>query len=161
VWARSAPDFPDGAGVLVVIMLRWRRAVQPDTESRNRPGRGSRGRNGGDPGAESAADLAERNFRPAEPDRLYVADITPHRTWPGCLYVVVLNCFPRRVVGWAMADPLSAELVVDSLQSRNGTDWFPENHDALPFVAPNATGEYLIPFDRFSGRRCHQRASVS
>jgi transposase InsO family protein len=32
------------------------------------------------PSAESAADLVERRFRAAAPDRLYVADITQHRT---------------------------------------------------------------------------------
>jgi hypothetical protein len=36
---------------------------------------------------------------------------------------------------------------VENLQSWDGTDWFPENHDALPFVALNATGEYLNLFD--------------
>ena len=59
----------------------------------------------------------ESMFRPAAPDRLYVADITQHRTGQGWLYVaVVLDCFSRRVVGWSMADHLRAELVVDALQ---------------------------------------------
>jgi putative transposase len=67
--------------------------------------------------AESADDLVERNFRPAEPDRLYVADITQHRTAEGWLYLaVVLDCFSRRIVGWAMADHIRTELVVDALQ---------------------------------------------
>jgi putative transposase len=67
--------------------------------------------------AESADDLVERDFRPAEPDRLYVADITQHRTFEGWFYLaVVLDCFSRRVVGWAMADHLRSELVVDALQ---------------------------------------------
>jgi putative transposase len=38
------------------------------------------------PAAESAADLVQRNFRAAHPDRLYVADITQHRTGQGWLY---------------------------------------------------------------------------
>ncbi len=62
-------------------------------------------------------DLVERNFRPEAPDRLYVADITQHRTSEGWYYLaVVLDCFSRRVVGWAMADHLRSELVVDALQ---------------------------------------------
>jgi putative transposase len=70
-----------------------------------------------DPAVASADDLVQRNFRPAEPDRLYVADITQHRTGQGWWYLaVVLDCFSRRVVGWAMADHLRAELVVDALQ---------------------------------------------
>ena len=70
-----------------------------------------------DQAATSSADLVERNFRPAAPDRLYVADITQHRTSEGWFYLaVVLDCFSRRVVGWAMADHIRSELVVDALQ---------------------------------------------
>ncbi len=62
-------------------------------------------------------DLVERNFRPEAPDRLYVADITQHRTGEGWYYLaVVLDCFSRRVVGWSMADHIRSELVVDALQ---------------------------------------------
>ncbi len=67
--------------------------------------------------ATSSVDLVERDFRPDAPDRLYVADITQHRTSEGWYYLaVVLDCFSRRVVGWAMADHLRSELVVDALQ---------------------------------------------
>ena len=70
-----------------------------------------------DQAAIPSEDLVERNFRPAAPDRLYVADITQHRTSEGWLYLaVVLDCFSRRVVGWAMADHIRSELVVDALQ---------------------------------------------
>jgi putative transposase len=70
-----------------------------------------------DHAATPSADLVERNFRPTEPDRLYVADITQHPTAEGWFYLaVVLDCFSRRVVGWAMADHLRSELVVDALQ---------------------------------------------
>jgi putative transposase len=70
-----------------------------------------------DQAATPSVDLVERNFRPAAPDRLYVADITQHRTGEGWFYLaVVLDCFSRRVVGWAMADHIRAELVVDALQ---------------------------------------------
>lgn len=70
-----------------------------------------------DAAATPSADLVERNYRPTEPDRLYVADITQHPTGQGwCYLAVVLDCFSRRVVGWAMADHLRSELVVDALQ---------------------------------------------
>jgi transposase InsO family protein len=70
-----------------------------------------------DQAAVSSEDLVERSFRPAAPDRLYVADITQHRTSEGWFYLaVVLDCFSRRVVGWAMADHIRSELVVDALQ---------------------------------------------
>ncbi|HWL35301.1 MAG TPA: DDE-type integrase/transposase/recombinase [Frankiaceae bacterium] len=70
-----------------------------------------------DQAATPSEDLVERNFRPAAPDRLYVADITQHRTSEGWFYLaVVLDCFSRRVVGWAMADHIRSKLVVDALQ---------------------------------------------
>ena len=70
-----------------------------------------------DQAATPSDDLVERRFNPTEPDRLYVADITQHRTGEGWFYLaVVLDCFSRRVVGWAMADHIRSELVVDALQ---------------------------------------------
>ena len=39
------------------------------------------------------------------PDELWVGDITYVRTWEGWLYLsTIIDCFSRRVVGWAMAD---------------------------------------------------------
>ena len=69
-----------------------------------------------DPTAAPADDLVKRDFMPAAPDRLYVADITYVRTWEGWLYLaVVLDAFSRRVVGWAMAEHLRTELVLEAL----------------------------------------------
>ena len=62
-------------------------------------------------------DLVERRFTPQAPDRLYVADVTQHRTAQGWLYfAVVIDCFSRHVVGWSIADHIRSELVVDALQ---------------------------------------------
>ncbi|NYD58681.1 putative transposase [Nocardioides marinisabuli] len=70
-----------------------------------------------DQAATPSEDLVERNFRPDAPDRLYVADVTQHRTGEGWLYfAVVIDCFSRRVVGWSIADHIRSELVVDALQ---------------------------------------------
>lgn len=61
-------------------------------------------------------DLVKRSFTASEPDRLWIADITEHRTWEGKLYLaVVLDAFSRRVVGWSIADHLRAEIVCDAL----------------------------------------------
>jgi putative transposase len=69
-----------------------------------------------DPQASPAPDLVERDFTPAGPDRLWVADITQQRTDEGWLYLaVVLDAFSRRIVGWSMADHLRTELVLDAL----------------------------------------------
>lgn len=70
-----------------------------------------------DPHAVPAPDLVQRDFDPPRQDRLWVADVTQHATWEGWLYVaVVLDAYSRRVVGWAMADHIRAELVVEALQ---------------------------------------------
>jgi putative transposase len=69
-----------------------------------------------DPQAAPAPDLVERSFAATAPDRLWTADITYVPTWSGWLYLaVVLDVFSRRVVGWAMADHLRTELVLDAL----------------------------------------------
>jgi transposase InsO family protein len=63
-----------------------------------------------------AADLVKRDFRPADLDRLWVADITHVRTDEGWLYLAaILDARSRRVVGWSLADHLRTELALDAL----------------------------------------------
>jgi putative transposase len=69
------------------------------------------------PGIATAPDLVCRDFAPAAPNRLWVADLTELQTWEGKLYVaVVIDCYSRRCVGWAMAEHMRAELVVEALE---------------------------------------------
>lgn len=69
-----------------------------------------------DPAATPAPNLVQRHFNPLAPDQLWLADITYVPTGEGWLYLAaVLDAFSRRVVGWAMADHLRAELVLDAL----------------------------------------------
>jgi putative transposase len=69
------------------------------------------------PGVRVADDLVARDFRPAGPDLLWVADITYLRTWEGWLYLAaVQDAYSRRIVGWALADHMRSQLVVDALQ---------------------------------------------
>ncbi len=69
------------------------------------------------PGVRPAPDLVARDFNPAAPNRLWVADLTEIPTWEGKLYLaVVIDCYSRRVVGWAMAEHMRAELVVEALE---------------------------------------------
>jgi putative transposase len=68
------------------------------------------------PGVRVADDLVGRDFRPAAPNVLWVADITYLRTWEGWLYLAaVQDAFSRRIVGWSMADHMRSDLVVDAL----------------------------------------------
>jgi putative transposase len=69
------------------------------------------------PGIATAPDLVRRDFTPKAPNRLWVADLTEVQTWEGKLYVaVVVDCYSRRCVGWAMAEHMRAELVVEALE---------------------------------------------
>jgi putative transposase len=73
------------------------------------------------PGVRTAPDLVARDFNPTAPDRLWCADITYLRTWEGWLYLAsVMDCYSRRIVGWALADHLRAELVDDALEMALG-----------------------------------------
>ncbi len=68
-------------------------------------------------GVRTAPDLVERDFNPTAIDRLWCADITYIRTWEGWLYLAsVMDCYSRRIVGWAMADHMRAELVVEAVE---------------------------------------------
>ena len=68
-----------------------------------------------------AADLVQRHFRADGPNRLWVADITFVPTAMGFLYLaIVLDAWSRKIVGWAMANHLRAELVLDALEMAIG-----------------------------------------
>lgn len=63
-----------------------------------------------------APDLVNRRFTADGPDQLWVADLTYVPTWAGFLYLsIVLDVWSRRVVGWAMGDRMTAELVLAAL----------------------------------------------
>jgi len=73
-----------------------------------------------DPMAEPRAlDLIGRAFGPGvrEIDTAWCGDITYVRTWEGWLYLAtVIDLESRRVVGFAMADHMRADLVCDALE---------------------------------------------
>jgi putative transposase len=70
-----------------------------------------------DPAAERARDLVNRNFTPAAPDRLWVADITYVSTWSGWVYVAfVIDAYARRIIGWRTGTSMSTQLVLDALE---------------------------------------------
>jgi putative transposase len=64
-----------------------------------------------------APDLVDRNFKATQPNQLWVADITFVPTTAEFLYLaVVLDAWSRKIVGWAMANHLRTELVLDALE---------------------------------------------
>lgn len=63
-----------------------------------------------------AANILNRQFNPIAPNVAYVTDITYIRTGSGWLYLaIVLDLFSRKVIGWAMAPSMPAELVCAAL----------------------------------------------
>jgi putative transposase len=69
------------------------------------------------PGVRVADDLVERQFRPAAPNVLWLADITYLRSWEGWLYLAaVQDAYSRAIVGWGMAEHMRTELVLGALQ---------------------------------------------
>lgn len=68
-------------------------------------------------------DLVNRDFTATEPGVKLVGDITYIPTWEGWLYLAtVLDCFSKKVVGYAMAEHMRTSLVTDALDmaARNG-----------------------------------------
>ena len=63
------------------------------------------------------ADLVERTFAAAAPNRLWVADLTYVWTIGGfCYTAFVIDVFSRRIVGWRTASSLRTDLALDALE---------------------------------------------
>ena len=63
-----------------------------------------------------APDLVKREFKADAPDKLWIADMTYVPTWAGFIYLaVVLDVWSRRVVGWAIGERMTADLVLAAL----------------------------------------------
>lgn len=68
-------------------------------------------------------DLLRRDFTAAEPATKLVGDITYIGTWEGWVYLAtVLDCYSKKVVGYAIAAHMRTDLVTDALAmaARNG-----------------------------------------
>ena len=69
----------------------------------------------------------------AEPDKVWVGDITYIATDEGWLYLaVVIDLFSRQVVGWSLRDDMTSNIVIDALRMA----WFkrqPDKHAGLLF----------------------------
>jgi putative transposase len=68
----------------------------------------------GDPGP--IPDLVNRDFTAQAPGQKMVGDITYIPTWQGWMYLAtVIDCYTKACIGYAMADHLRTELVIDAL----------------------------------------------
>src|SRR6187431_2999393 len=74
--------------------------------------------------AGSIPDLVARDFTADAPGTKLVGDITYLPTWQGWLYLAtVIDCHTKACIGYALAEHLRADLVIDALQmaARNHT----------------------------------------
>ena len=69
-----------------------------------------------DPKQRPAPDLVNRQFVADAPNQLWVADMTYVPTWAGFIFLaVVLDVWSRRIVGWAIGEQMTADLVLAAL----------------------------------------------
>jgi putative transposase len=77
--------------------------------------------------------LLNREFIVAEPDKVWAGDITYIATDEGWLFLaVVIDLFSRQVVGWALRQDMTRDIVIDALRMA----WFkrrPSKHGGLIF----------------------------
>ncbi|MBS3969782.1 MAG: DDE-type integrase/transposase/recombinase, partial [Clostridia bacterium] len=59
----------------------------------------------------------QRNFTALGPNQCWVSDITYIRTREGWLYLAtIMDLYSRKIVGWAMGDRLTQDLVIKALK---------------------------------------------
>lgn len=64
-----------------------------------------------------APNLLEQNFRAMRPNQKWVSDITYIWTEEGWLYLaVIMDLYSRKVIGWALFERMTTQLVIDALQ---------------------------------------------
>jgi transposase InsO family protein len=65
----------------------------------------------------AAKNLLQRNFEAPEPNQRWAADMTDISTKQDWLYLAVLmDLFPRRIVGWSMSQRMGRHLVISALR---------------------------------------------
>jgi putative transposase len=68
------------------------------------------------PAVARASDLVKRDFKPLDPNRLWVADFTYVSTLAGWVYVAfVIDAYARRIVGWKVSTSMTTDLVLDAI----------------------------------------------
>jgi putative transposase len=64
-----------------------------------------------------APNRLDQNFATEHPDQVWTADITYLATGEGWLYLaIVLDLYTRQIVGWAMRERMTKDLVIDALR---------------------------------------------
>ena len=76
-----------------------------------------------EPSGQKYLDLLKRAFTAERPNRRYVGDITylPLADGTNLYLATVIDCYSRRLAGWAIADHMRTELVEDALNAAAAT----------------------------------------
>lgn len=76
-----------------------------------------------EPADQKVPDLVKRDFTAAAPNRRYVGDITylPLANGANLYLATVIDCYSRRLAGWAVADHMRTSLVADALTTAAAT----------------------------------------
>lgn len=76
-----------------------------------------------EPAQGAVPDLLGREFTAPAPNRVYVGDITylPLAGGENLYLATVIDCYSRRLAGWAIADHMRTELVEDALRAAAAT----------------------------------------
>lgn len=113
---RFLADELERAGIAAGERRIWRlcsqQGIWSTTVRKGRLGSGKR------PGPAVYDDHVQRNFTASGPNRTWVTDITEHPTGEGKLYCCAIkDLFSNRIVGYAIADRMTAELAVAALRA--------------------------------------------
>ena len=72
-------------------------------------------------------DLVNRNFTPAESNRVWASDIKQIRTLKGWLYLaIVMDLYNREIIGWSLRKDMNQSIVSEALRmalKRRRIDW--------------------------------------
>ena len=76
-----------------------------------------------EPADQTVPDLLGRDFTAEAPNQRYVGDITylPIADGTNLYLATVIDCFSRRLAGWAIAEHMRTDLVVDALSAARDT----------------------------------------
>jgi transposase InsO family protein len=76
-----------------------------------------------EPSDQKVPDLLRRDFTAPAPNQRYVGDITylPIADGSNLYLATVIDCFSRRLAGWAIAEHMRTDLVTDALTAAHGT----------------------------------------
>jgi putative transposase len=113
---RLLTDELEHAGRRVNERRVWRlcrdHRIWSTTVRKGRHGSGKR------PGPAVHDDLVQRDFTAQRPNQVWLTDITEHPTTEGKLYLCAIkDVFSNRIVGYSIADRMTAQLAVSALRS--------------------------------------------